>query len=126
MFKATTQRRFTIFVAIAAALLVIAAVWVFTQGPGVRWLSPPGSTVVEVTGSGDQTTESFHVRQGWRIRWDSAGERFALSIRGERDLGTVIDNTEPAGGVTSPAGAGTFHLEIVADGSWSVRIEQGE
>jgi hypothetical protein len=125
MFKAENRRR-SIIVALVAIALLAAAFWIFTQGPGVRLLSPAGSTVVEFSGSGDQVTDSFHVRQGWRIRWQSTGDRFALSILGERDLGKVIDNNEPASGVTSPAGAGTFHFEIDADGPWSVRIEQGD
>ena len=111
---------------VTIAIFVIVGYWIFTQGPGGRLLSPPGSTVAQFSGAGDQATNSFEVRQGWRIRWESAGQRFAMAIRGERGLGTVMDISEPASGVTSPANAGTFYLEITADGSWSVTVEQGE
>lgn len=116
----------TLVVVVVAIAVVVGGFWFLAQGPGVRLLSPPQSTVAEFSGTGDQSTPAFGVRNGWRIHWQSTGERFSMAIRGDQDLGTVIESGEPATGVTSPAGAGTFHLDISADGSWSIRIEQGD
>jgi hypothetical protein len=106
-------------------IVVLGGYWLFTQGPGRQVLSPPGSTVAQFSGASDQTTQSFQVREGWAINWDSTGQRFAFAIRGDRDFGTVINITEPGSGVTSPTGAGSFHLEVTAQGSWTISITQG-
>jgi hypothetical protein len=117
---------------IAAIILVIivlvsfAGVYLFfTQGPGTQFLSPAGSTVAAYSGDGDQTTLAFKVREGWAIQWESKGDQFAFAIQGDRDFGKVIDINEPGNGVTSPTGAGSFHLEVTATGPWTISITQG-
>jgi hypothetical protein len=113
--------------AIAVLVLISAiAYWFVTQGPGVGIISPRGSAVAEFSGDGDQTTESFSVREGWSIHWENSGSEFSFAITGDRDFGTVIDQDEPGSGVTSPVGEGTYQLEIQAEGPWEVRIVQGE
>jgi hypothetical protein len=126
--RTSSRGRWPIFilVAIITIAVVIGIYWFITQGPGQQILSPAGSTVAEFNGEADQRTSSFDVREGWAINWEASGERFAFAIRGDRDFGTVIDVDEPGSGVTSPTGAGTFYLEITAEGPWSVRIAQGE
>jgi len=114
------------FAVAIALLLILGGYWVFTQGPGRQLLSPQGSTVASFSGATDQTTGSFQVREGWAIHWDSTGQKFAFAIRGDRDFGTVINITEPGSGVTSPTGAGSFHLEVTAQGSWTISITQGD
>lgn len=115
---------------VAMALLVgavaSAGYWILTQGPGRELVSPPGSIVAEFSGTGNQTTDAFQVREGWQIQWANSGPSFAFAITGDRDFGTVIDQREPASGVTSPVGGGTFRLEISADGPWTISIVQGE
>lgn len=116
-------------IAVVIVLIVVVAIgayWLFTRGPGARLVSPAGSTVAQFRGSGDRITEAFSVREGWSIHWENTGDRFAFAISGDRDLGTVVEQEEPASGVTSPVGGGTFRLEITAEGPWSVRIVQGE
>lgn len=117
---------------IASIVLVIALIvsfvgvyWFFTQGPGLQILSPAGSTVAAFGGEGDQTTATFQVREGWGIQWESKGTQFAFAIQGDRDFGKVIDINEPGSGVTSPTGAGSFHLEVTAKGPWTISITQG-
>jgi len=111
--------------AVAVIAIVLGGYWFLTQGPGTQFTSPAGSTVADFKGSGDQTTGTFTVREGWRIDWqhDSA---FAFAIRGDRDFGKVIDEQGSGSGVTSPVGAGSFHLEITADGPWEIKVIQGD
>lgn len=111
---------------VGLVVLIAAAYWFLTQGPGQQLLSPGGSTVAEFSGDADLTTSSFEVREGWAIHWDSNGEAFAFAIEGDRDFGTVIDVDEPGNGVTSPTGSGTYNLVITAEGPWTVRITQGD
>jgi hypothetical protein len=118
--------RRTLVAGLIIALLALFAIWFVLIGPGKRLVSPPGSAIARFAGSGDDTTETFSVRGGWRIAWESSGEEFAIAIRGDEDLGRVAEVHEPANGVTSPAGQGTFYLEITAAGAWSVTIEQGD
>lgn len=114
-----------LFAIVVVVILAGGAYWYLAQGPGRSLLSPSGSAVVRLSGDGDQTTESFTVRQGWAIEWDSSGDAFAFAIRGDRDFGTVIDVVEPGNGVTSPTGEGTFHLEVAAEGPWTITVKQG-
>jgi hypothetical protein len=116
-----------ILLVVAVALVVgVGGLLFFAQGPGQRILSPEGSTVAEFSGDGDEITDEFQVREGWTIHWENSGVRFAFAITGDRDFGTVIEQDEPASGVTSPVGEGTFRLEIEAEGPWEIRIVQGE
>ena len=82
------------------------------------------AVVARFGGTGDRKTAKFRVRAGWQIQWVSGGKKFVLAVKGDRDLGRVIDQKEAGSGVESPAGAGTFYLEVSADGPWSVRIVQ--
>lgn len=113
-----------------AVLLLVAlfavGYWFVALGPGRQLVSPAGSNVAEFSGDGDQTTDSFTVREGWAIEWQSSGERFAYAIRGDRDFGTVIDIDAPGNGVTSPTGSGTFFLDVTAEGPWSITVRQGD
>jgi len=110
----------------AGVAIVVVLAWFFALGPGARILSPKGSAVAEFDGTGNQTTPSFTVRDGWEIHWTSESEAFTLAIRGDRNLGTVVDGAGSGLGVTSPPVGGTFHLEITAGSSWSVTIVQGD
>lgn len=112
-------------IAILALVLVVGGYWFFTSGPGWSLISPRGSTVATFSGDGDATTASFRVREAWRIEWDSKGSSFAMTISGDENMGTVVQVTEPENGVTAPPSKGTFHLELKAQGSWTIRILQG-
>lgn len=122
------RRTTTAAAAAVVGLIVLAAIgyWFLTLGPGQTLVSPAGSTVAEFSGEGDQTTDEFEVREGWAIHWENSGESFSFAITGDRDFGTVIDQSEPGSGVTSPVGAGAYRLEIAAEGPWAIRIVQGD
>jgi hypothetical protein len=121
---ANTRRRLAL---VGALLLVaLAAAYWFTQGPGVAMLSPAGSTVVELSGSGDQTSNSFRVRAGWEIHWETTGEHLAVAISGGKDVGTVISQDQPGSGVAVRGDAGNYQLEVRADGPWTIRVTQGQ
>jgi hypothetical protein len=77
-------------------------------------------------GESDATGGEFEVRPGWQIVWQTDGERFAFAVRGEQDLGTIVDQTGPSSGVTSVAAAGTFNIEVTAKGPWSIKVVQGQ
>ena len=111
---------------LVALALGLAAYWFMTRGPGQQIVSPPRSTITHFSGDGDQVTDSFVVREGWAIQWASTADHFAFAIAGDRDFGTVIDVDEAGNGTTSPTGGGTFHLEIAADGPWTIDITQGD
>jgi hypothetical protein len=130
MTEARAFRRVRILRLVAGLLLVLAvalaAYWFFTRGPGQHVVSPAGSTVLHFAGNGDRTTDSFSVRQGWAIRWESTAPHFAFAIGGDRDFGKVIDVDQPGSGTTSPTGAGTFYLAVTSDGPWTIDVTQGD
>lgn len=107
------------------ALVVGLVVSFFSYGPGWPIVSPRGSTVASFSGDSDLTTESFRVREGWRIQWESTGATFAMGIDGDLNMGTVVSVEGPETGLTAPPSKGTFHLEIRASGPWTATILQG-
>lgn len=113
---------------LAWGILVLIAVAIglwYLLGRGTA--EPPARTdVAEFSGTASGTTDSFSVREPWQIHWETQGESFSYAIRGDVDIGTVIEQEGPGSGVTSPMGSGTFHLEITADGPWQIRIFQNE
>lgn len=108
-----------------AGLLILGGYWFFSEGPGWRIISPRGATVASFSGDGDQLTQSFRVREGWRIQWASTGSAFEMAIDGDRNMGTVVQVAGPEDGLAAPPSAGTFHLEITATGSWTITVLQG-
>jgi hypothetical protein len=88
--------------------------------------TPPLGTILELGGTGDKQSESFIVVSGWQIVWQTDGGGFAIAVRGDQDLGTIVNQDGPASGATSLPSAGTFHLEVTAKGPWSLKVLQGE
>jgi hypothetical protein len=113
-------------VAVAVGLVVVLALWYVAAGPGSSRGGPAGSVVVAADGDADLTTEPFEVRRGWSISWETEGPHFEFAIRGDTDIGTVINEDGPANGITSPVPAGSFRLEITADGPWRIEVRQGD
>jgi hypothetical protein len=89
-------------------------------------LAPPLGTILELSGTGDKQSESFTVVSGWQIVWQTDGGGFAIAVRGDQDLGTIVNQDRPASGATSLPSAGTFHLGVTAKGPWSLKVLQGE
>jgi hypothetical protein len=89
-------------------------------------LAPALGTILELSGTGDMQSESFTVVSGWQIVWQTDGGGFAIAVRGDQDLGTIVNQEGPASGATSLPSAGTFHLEVTAKGPWSLKVLQGE
>jgi hypothetical protein len=87
---------------------------------------PSQAVLLQMGGESDATGEVFEVRPGWQIVWQTDGERFAFAVRGDQDLGTIVDQTGPSSGVTSVAPAGTFQIEVTAKGPWSIKVVQGQ
>ena len=102
-----------------------AAAWYALAGPG-RAGGAPGSVIGEFSGTDDQTTPSFLARRGWQIQWESEGDQFEYAIRGDVDIGTVVDQGGPGSGITSPVPSGNFRLEVRASGPWTIRVTQGD
>ena len=89
-------------------------------------LAPPLGTILELSGTGDKQSESFTVVSGWQIVWQTDGGGFAIAVRGDQDLGTIVNQDQSASGATSLPSSGTFHIEVTAKGPWSLKVLQGE
>ena len=105
----------------AAALGVILAISTATKRGG-----DSGSLGLEMSGSGNETSETFFARQGWSIDWENTGQYFSYTIRGDVEFGQVVTQNGPGNGSTSPVPTGNFFIEVVAQGPWSMRVVQGE
>jgi hypothetical protein len=98
-----------------------------SAGASAATSSDPGvpNAVVTIKGSGNDTTEPFDVDPGWQIQWRADAGSFALTVSGTIDLGTIVDESGPAVGVTSIGAGGTYRIDVTAEGAWSVTIVQG-
>jgi len=80
--------------------------------------------VVEMEGTGDAISEPFDASAGLRIEWKTTGRTFRIAMTGDQDLGTIVNESGSASGVISVAVSGTFHLEVTAEGPWSITVTQ--
>jgi hypothetical protein len=114
------------FLAISAAVLiaVILGAYIVLSARQPALDEANREEIAEFSGEGDQITGSFTVGEGWQIHWQNDGQHFEFAIKGDFDFGTVIDQDAPGSGITSPVPTGTFHLEVTAEGPWSVLILQ--
>ena len=86
----------------------------------------PRQILLEFSGTDHEVSEPFEVVPGWQIQWQTDGASLAIAVTGDQNLGIIVDESGPASGVTSLAPAGTFRLDIAANGPWSITIIQGE
>jgi hypothetical protein len=105
---------------VVAAIVVVVALALLGRRGG-----EPGSTILEIAGRANETSEPFYARQGWSIEWENTGEYFSYTIHGDIEFGQVITQNGPGNGVTSPVPTGTFFIEVVAQGAWSIKVVQG-
>src|SRR4029079_4760636 len=82
--------------------------------------APSQLIVLQLNGNEATRSESFTVQPGWQIVWQTEGTRFAVAVRGDQDLGTLVNQTVPSSGVASSSAGGRFHLEITATGPWTL------
>jgi hypothetical protein len=125
--KRRMSRRTRIVILLLSAVVVVAVVagaWVALYGwPNFGGPTGPG-TVAEFSGDGNQTTADFTVGEDWEIRWHNEGNQFEMILVGPTSSRALMARSEPGSGTTVPRGSGTFHLEITAEGAWTVTIVQ--
>jgi hypothetical protein len=80
--------------------------------------------VRDFSGTGNETTETFELAGRWRLDWRSEGERFRLTVTGDNDLGTLVREQGPQNGTTVVELGGTYRIEIVAKGAWSITVSE--
>jgi hypothetical protein len=86
----------------------------------------PLEIVLQLEGTGHDVSPPFEVVSGWQIQWQADGDSLAIAVTGDEHLGIVVNEAGPASGVISQPQAGTFRLDIVARGPWSITVIQGE
>jgi hypothetical protein len=86
----------------------------------------PREIILDFSGTGHDVSPPFEVVSGWQIQWQTDGDSLAIAVTGDEHLGVVVDEAGPASGVISQPQAGTFRLDIVARGPWSIAVIQGE
>ena len=95
------------------------------------------------TGTGTKTTRHFTVEDGWKLRWETDSPTFKLSAHGsarrpysgpmtkreevlrffESMQPIVLANTNNPTGNAEHSFGGTFYLQIVASGEWSIHLK---
>jgi hypothetical protein len=99
-----------------------------TTSPRTSPAAPQGprDIILELSGTEHDVSDPFDALPGWQVQWQTDGTSIAIAVTGKQNLGTIVDEEGPASGVTSLALAGTFQLNIVARGPWSITVIQGE
>jgi hypothetical protein len=117
--------RVWVFVVLGLAAIAVVAIIFAMSLPGRRG-GDPGATILEMSGRGNETSEKFYARQGWSIEWENTGQYFSYTIHGDVEFGQVITQNGAGNGITSPVPTGTFFIEVVAQGPWSIKVIQGD
>jgi hypothetical protein len=86
--------------------------------------SAESRVVLELSGTGDLTSEPVTVEPGWQLQWQTDGPSFDVAIRGDTDLGTIVHQSGPVTGVNAPAQTGTFRIVVTAEGRWAITVLQ--
>jgi hypothetical protein len=86
----------------------------------------PSQIILAISGTEHDVSDPFDALPGWQVQWQTDGTSIAIAVTGKQNLGTVVDEEGPASGVISQPQAGTFQLNIVARGPWSITVIQGE
>ena len=81
---------------------------------------------MQFSGTEHDVSAPFDAVPDWQIQWQTDGTSLAIAVTGDQNLGVVVNEPGPASGVTSLAPEGTFRLNIVASGPWSITVIQGE
>jgi hypothetical protein len=97
-----------------------------TPAPTDEPAAGPRQVVLSVTGESHEITDTFEVKPGWQIHWQTDGTSIAVAVTGASNLGVLIDYPGPASGVTGVAEGGEYRLEIEANGPWSITVIDGE
>lgn len=87
--------------------------------------TPAALTLLELDGSGDETSEVFEAALNWELRWKAPdAESFSVELFNEEgeSRGVLIEDSEDPDGSTFVSEAGSFYLEVTSDGDWSISV----
>ena len=84
--------------------------------------------IAEFNGNGSKTTKPFRCRGPWELRWRCKGRAFSADIeKSGDDLFCNIISSEATTGDSYVRDPGTFHIDVMALGEWSITVvEAGE
>ncbi len=104
-----------------AGLCALALAAVLATSPTALAESVP---VVSFSGTGDRTTESFQVDDGWAVEWTTDDERFQATLRDTLSgIPSLTANpVDPGSGRVVYARGGTFQFEVETEGSWTIEV----
>jgi hypothetical protein len=84
------------------------------------------TVVMELAANGQRNTRPFTVRDRWELRWDLQGQMLGIMIRdgAGKFVATGGQQDKPGQGTSYQPKGGTYYLEIVGMGDWTVRVVQ--
>lgn len=80
----------------------------------------------QASANGTRNLRPFTVKDGWELRWDTKSPMFTVmlhSTTGEL-VDTLATQMQPGPGVTYYPKGGTYYLQIIASGDWTVTVIQ--
>jgi hypothetical protein len=82
--------------------------------------------VQQVSGNGSRNLRPFTVKDHWEIRWDSKGPALNISVR--QNDGELVQGggsqREPGKGATYQPKGGTYFLDVMGMGDWTITVVQ--
>ncbi len=87
---------------------------------------PEWSYVISWKGNGAKTTESFKVKESWRIRWKNLGDILQIYVHNLNGdfIALPVNTLEKGADISYIYEIGEFYLTVNALGKWEVDIEE--
>ena len=84
------------------------------------------TVVLEVAANGQRNTRPFTVKDRWEIRWDLRGDMVTVMIRDPEGkfVSAGGQQDKPGQGASYQPKGGTYYLEIIGMGDWTVTVVQ--
>ncbi|BFU90112.1 MAG: hypothetical protein NTAFB01_12990 [Nitrospira sp.] len=80
--------------------------------------------VQQFSANGSRTTRPFTVKDGWEVRWTSEKSIGLFAVNEQGETIAEIGSADAGPGSTYQAKGGTFSIQIISGGKWTITVVQ--
>ncbi|MCS6302323.1 MAG: hypothetical protein H8K07_01455 [Nitrospira sp.] len=80
--------------------------------------------VQQFSANGSRTTRPFTVQDGWEVRWTAEKSIGLFAVNGKGEAVAEIGSSSAGMGSSYQAKGGTFSIQIMSAGKWTIAVVQ--